>query len=263
MITIIIPTYKPQQYVLHLLKSLVDQDIDKDAFEVLLILNGDKDPYWSQLTEYIHSSNLRNCRLMYSDKVGVSYARNLAIDLAKGDYIVFIDDDDLVSPNYLSSLRSKVQDRSICVSNEKIFINSIDELGDGYVTKAFTKAMKSTDHSLLKMRSFLSSACFKIIPRNVIGNRRFNLNFKTGEDALFMASISDRIDQICLSSEDTIYYRRAREGSASRKKQPFIAKLNNSFSLFFTYLKLYISNPTKYNFTFFFTRFIAVFKAIL
>lgn len=46
--------------------------------------------------------------LIYSEHKGVSFARNLGIDFAKGKFLTFIDDDDLVSPNYLEQLSKTV-----------------------------------------------------------------------------------------------------------------------------------------------------------
>lgn len=263
MISVIIPTYKPQSYLFDCLLSIKNQDAKSSSYEVLVILNGDKEGYYDQIVHYITDLKAFNIYLHYSVDSGVSAARNYGLDLAKGDYIIFIDDDDLISTNYLSSLRSVVKNRSICVSNEKVFKNTLSDLENGYVSKAFLKAKDVNSISKFKMRSFLSSACFKIIPKEVINTKRFNPKFKTGEDALFMASISSRIDHIYLSTEDTIYYRRIREGSASRKPKSFFLKLRNSFLLFLAYLKLYLSNPFGYNFTFFLTRFVAVFKSVL
>ena len=46
--------------------------------------------------------------LIYCEHKGVSFARNMGIEFAKGKYLTFIDDDDLVSPNYLEQLSKTV-----------------------------------------------------------------------------------------------------------------------------------------------------------
>ena len=108
-ISVIIPTYKPQAYLWECLGSLCRQTFDKNAFEIILILNGCKEPYYAQIKEYI-SVNMSGCNviLLQTDTGGVSNARNIGLDIAKGEYITFIDDDDYVSSKYLECLYEKV-----------------------------------------------------------------------------------------------------------------------------------------------------------
>ena len=75
-------------------------------FEVLLILNGEKEPYYSKIKKYFTENHdiTGNFHLLYSEFGNVSNARNIGIDNAKGEYITFIDDDDYVSESYLEEL---------------------------------------------------------------------------------------------------------------------------------------------------------------
>lgn len=100
-ISVIIPTYKPQSYLWECLDSLRNQTFPKSDFEIFLILNGCKDPYQSQIENYLLIHEICNLRLIQTDQLGVSNARNIGLDCANGDYITFIDDDDYVSPYYL------------------------------------------------------------------------------------------------------------------------------------------------------------------
>ena len=52
-ISVIIPTYKPEKYIYDCLKSLEEQTISKDFFEVIIVLNGDKQPYYDDIYEHI------------------------------------------------------------------------------------------------------------------------------------------------------------------------------------------------------------------
>jgi glycosyltransferase involved in cell wall biosynthesis len=258
MITVIIPTYKPEHYLFECLLSLKSQDIKQ--FEIIIVLNGEKDPFYSKIAKWITDLNLSQCILIYTDKKGVSNARNIAIDVAKGRYISFIDDDDKISSNYLSGLIEKIDDSSVCLSNERTFNDSF--LKKGTLAQKFDK-LKNKKTSIVSSRSFFSTACFKMIPVNIIGTHRFNTNFVNGEDALFMALISDKIKSIRFAGEDVVYYRRIRENSASRRKRSFFLRLKNAINLFFAFGKIYFSSPLKYNILFFATRFVAVFKEII
>ena len=52
-ISVIIPTYKPKEYIWECLDSLKSQTFDKKEFEIILILNGCKEPYYSEIDKYI------------------------------------------------------------------------------------------------------------------------------------------------------------------------------------------------------------------
>lgn len=81
------------------MEAIRNQTLTQNEFETLVILNGCKEPYFEQIQKYInvHSSNIR---LIQTDVHGVSNARNIGIEAAKGEYITFVDDD-IVSPAYL------------------------------------------------------------------------------------------------------------------------------------------------------------------
>ena len=85
-ISVIIPTHKPQRYIEVCLRSLDAQTLDKNRYEVLIILNGEKEPYYSTIQHLLDSYEL-NGRLLYTDVAGVSNARNIGLDNAEGNYI--------------------------------------------------------------------------------------------------------------------------------------------------------------------------------
>ena len=135
----------------------------------------------------------------------------------------------------------------VVVSNVTDYDEANDRLQDDYLTKAFNTLGAGQHVSLFRGRSFLSSSCCKIIPRKMIGTRRFNPRFAIGEDALFMAAISNRMREIALSAPDAVYYRRLRPLSASRKKRTRGQILRNSLKLCGSYIRLGLSDILHYN----------------
>ena len=116
-ISVIIPSYKPQSYILECLDSICGQTFPKSDFEVILVLNGCKEPYDGQLREYISNHPEVQWNFIQTDEGGVSNARNLGLDAAKGEYITFVDDDDYVSGVYLEELYNKAERNTISASN--------------------------------------------------------------------------------------------------------------------------------------------------
>lgn len=262
-ISVIIPTYKPQAYLWKCLDSLFNQTLDKSEYEILIILNGCKEPFQEKIQTYIDDHSV-GCRaiLQQTDLAGVSNARNLALENAKGRFICFIDDDDWVSDCYLEYLL-KTNNNSNCIveSNVLDYDEANSAYKDDYLTTVYkTLAAGSKDLSVYTARRLLSSSCCKLIPREVIGTARFNKDFKIGEDALFMAEISKDIPHIRLSAPEAIYYRRLRTNSASRSSVSSSYRIKNALSLCRQYIKIYLSSPTKYSLPFFINRLMAVAK---
>lgn len=262
-ITVIIPTYKPKDYLLDCLESLDNQTLAKDSYKVIIVLNGNREPYYSLVKGWTEQLGC-NTELLYSEQKGVSNARNLALDQASSKYVAFIDDDDYVSPQYLESLLDCAtvnSDGVIACSNVATF-DDRHEFGTDYISEAYKRAkLFPNKNSLVARRKFLSSSCCKLIPLCVIGTRRFNNSIKIGEDALFMATISDRIKGIVPAADDAVYFRRLRAGSASRSKEPTINRLRRKCKLIAIYIGVYATDVFRYNLFFFLTRILAIIKS--
>ena len=63
-ISVIIPTYKPDYYIWECLDSVKEQTLNKNSFEVLIILNGEKEPHYNNILNYIRKYKLKNFKLL-------------------------------------------------------------------------------------------------------------------------------------------------------------------------------------------------------
>ena len=254
-ISVIIPTYRPCVFLKECLQSLNTQTLSKDKFEIVIVLNGEKEPYYRFVEDIISNFDL-DIKFIYTVEKGVSNARNIGLKESVGKYICFIDDDDLVSPSFLQNLFDVSGNNYIVVADFRTFHKDLTHLGYDYVSKAYKN---TKNNSLICRRSFLSSSCGKLIPRNIIGNREFNTKFKNSEDAVFMYKISNRIKSIELAKNNTIYYRRIREASASRSKKNLFYRINNFFIVCNSYITTYFHKPQEYSFILLLTRILGTF----
>lgn len=103
-ISVIIPFYNSEKYLRKCLDSLISQQF-KD-FEVLLVDDGSTDASMSICQDYVKRDN--RFQLVYQKHQGQSTARNYAINVAQGDRIAFIDGEDYVNDDYLSTLNSQM-----------------------------------------------------------------------------------------------------------------------------------------------------------
>lgn len=254
-ISVIIPTYKPQDYLWECLDSMVIQTFPKGEFEVILVLNGCTEPYKSAIEKYIaEKMNGMSVNFIHTEVGGVSNARNLALDQVKGEFVTFIDDDDFVSPRYLDLLYDKADAETISVCYPYAF-NDGDMTQINYqISKIYDKQSISGHQFYTSSRKYFSGPCMKLIPMSFIQDRRFDTRFSNGEDSLFMFLISDRFKYVNYTSKDAIYYRRYRTGSAVTSKRKKMDIIQNGIRLFLATTRIWINSPFKYNFRFYLTR---------
>ncbi len=265
-ISVIIPTYKPKEYIWECLHSLCMQTFPKCDFEIIIVLNGCNEPWKSEIGSYIKFDMTGlNVRFIQTDTGGVSNARNIALDYAKGEYVTFIDDDDYVSSKYLELLYEKADANSIVLSRPFAFNDGDPTQSVPYPMMDIYDEMHDKTNICIssKVRKYFSGPWMKLIPMNFIQERRYDVRFKNGEDSLFMFLISDRIKDIKFAERDSVYYRRYRIGSAVTSKRSKCEIIRNGLLQICVYSKYFFMRPFAYNVGFFFTRIIATFKQII
>ena len=120
-ISVIVPTYCPQDYLWECLDSLCAQTLAPEIFEIVVVLNGCDQPYRGRIVEYISRHPEHEFRLVHTIQGGVCHARNLGIDTAVGEQICFVDDDDCLSKEYLERMLVLAAPDSIVVSDVVMF----------------------------------------------------------------------------------------------------------------------------------------------
>lgn len=100
-ITVILPVFNTEKYLVRCLDSLLSQSFAD--FELLCIDDGSSDASSSILDRYA-SENPRMRVTHLQENHGVPYARNLAIDMANGEYVFFMDSDDWIDRNHLEEM---------------------------------------------------------------------------------------------------------------------------------------------------------------
>ena len=102
-VSIIIPVYNAAGKLSRCLDSLLMQDFND--FECLMVDDGSTDGSADICDRYVHKDT--RFRVIHKQNGGVSSARNMALEQARGEWIVFVDSDDSITANHLSSFLSK------------------------------------------------------------------------------------------------------------------------------------------------------------
>ncbi|TNJ46532.1 glycosyltransferase [Tamlana fucoidanivorans] len=101
-LSILIPMYNAEKYIGNCITSLINQDVPKDDYEILVLDDGSVDDSVKIVQEFIHVND--NIHLYTQSNKGLYATRNKLLRLAKGIYIYNIDADDYIVYNSLSLL---------------------------------------------------------------------------------------------------------------------------------------------------------------
>ena len=104
-LSIIIPVYQVEQYVHACLESVFSQGLDDEDFEVIIINDGTKDRSMEVIQDIIDQHN--NITVINQENLELSMARNNGMAIARGEYIMFVDSDDLLVDDSLKALLEK------------------------------------------------------------------------------------------------------------------------------------------------------------
>lgn len=263
-ISVIIPTYKPQDYLWECLTSLINQSFSKNQFEIIIVLNGCSDPWRDRIQTFING-NMQDMHVNFlqTNIAGVSNARNLGLDYATGEYITFIDDDDYISTSYLEELFNIASKKVVSLCFPLAFVDGSNITEPFYITADYLKYRDKQKIEYFYPKRFFSGPVYKLIHRDIIGNRRFNPSFAKGEDSLFMFLISDRFKYVAFTSTKAIYYRRFRVDSVTMKETSIFDTMLNRMQMIKEYSHIYFSNISNYHFRFYISRIYSSIKAII
>ena len=117
-LSIIIPIYNAEKYLEECIASLYHQDIPVEDYEVILVNDGSTDDSYDIAKRL--SSNHNNIKLFSQDNQGQSVARNKGLDVAKGNYIMFVDSDDALYPNVIGEILSNAENNELDVCAYRI-----------------------------------------------------------------------------------------------------------------------------------------------
>lgn len=252
-IAVLIPTFKPGLYLEECLRCFEVQTLSKEYFEVHIVLNGPGGYFLDYINELSKKFTFA-MKYSYIPESGVSNARNFLIENSKSEYIAFVDDDDLVTTNYLEMLLAVSNEKFMGISNVADFEQEVSKTTESYIGRCFN-SISASETSKFLTRKYYSSPVAKLLHRSMILDCRFDTNLAIGEDSLFMAKISNKISGVAKAENNPTYFVRQRVGSATRSQVRRTKECKRIAYLLLIYLKMLFS--FKYDSIFILTRIFA------
>ena len=128
-LSIVIPAYNVENLILRCLKSVLNQDLPLNEFEVIVVDDGSTDNTYKVVEGFILDKN--NITLINQKNQKQGAARNTALKIAKGEYVWFVDSDDYVESNCFRFLYEKAKEDKLDMLffyNYKVYKDNIQEV---------------------------------------------------------------------------------------------------------------------------------------
>ncbi len=236
LISVIVPIYNVEKYLERAVSSLTTQTYDN--LEIILVDDGSPDSCPALCDELAKLDN--RIKVVHKENGGLSSARNAGINIAKGEYLSFIDGDDYVSSDMYELLY-----RAISENNADIAIcgiNWVNEDGTKYenvcpspiIDEVFDKA--TAFRKLVPANSFYYvTACNKLYKKELFSNVLFPEG-KINEDEYTVHHFFNNSNKI-VSIKEELYFYVQRENSIMHK--PFSVKKLDGVWAYLDRYKLY------------------------
>lgn len=217
-ISVIIPLYNAKPYVSKCIDSLLAQTLS--TFELIVVNDGSTDGSEAVVSKYMQMDS--RIQLLHQSNQGVSVARNLGIQYAKGEYMTFVDADDFLEIDYLEKLYRTVNQFKVSI----VVANFKSEVDGNWIPQT---SVYETNRLILKneiqqnilpiflKKDTLNSSCIKLFETQFILKHQINfpVGMTNGEDALFCLKAFVAADSVVFTDLCGYCYRSV-SGSASR-----------------------------------------------
>lgn len=200
-ISVIVPVYNVEKYLRRCVDSILAQTFSD--FELLLVDDGSPDNSGAICDHYVkHDSRIR---VIHKSNAGVSSARNIGLDLARGEWIIFVDSDDMIEKAYLQSAinSSKPNDEIIFLPFIECAISAQGEIGKCRLNISYANTESEATLSTALTSTYIKTVWAKLYSKAAIKNIRFDESLRFGEDTLFVLKVLKNVSNLRFSRTDT------------------------------------------------------------
>lgn len=213
-ISVIIPMYNVEKYLSATLSSLQTQTFDD--FEAICVDNGSTDQSLSVLREITAKDS--RIKIIEQENRGVSAARNAALDRASGEYIAFLDSDDLMHPQMLETMLHALETSdSDIVYCDYVRFNDGEDVSFEKVTSPAIREIPEHFKTFLskKEKPLVPALWNKLYRTELFKNIRLPEDVSIAEDFVAICSVLFAAKKVSYVPASLIYYRQ-RSGSLIR-----------------------------------------------
>ena len=219
-ISIIIPVYKTEKYLKKCLDSILKQTYKN--LEIILVDDGSPDSSGKICDEYAQKD--KRIVVVHQKNFGVSYARNVGLNIATGEYVAFVDSDDWIDSNMYEVMLSQIKKNNFDIvrcsylkeyesETQKVdhFYKENTEINLGEVRKNILKLLVTG-----KIHAYLPLLLIR--KAIILDEMRFNSFVSMREDLIWLIAVLAKAKNISILT-DTMYHYYQNENSATNSKR--------------------------------------------
>ena len=221
-VSVIIPNYNGEKYIYKCINSVLNQTYKN--IELIIVDDGSTDGSYSIIEEY--DNKYENIIAIYQQNLNASIARNKGIEKSSGEYLIFIDSDDILYPDAIKKMVSKIEeDNSDMVIGN---FNVIDE-NDINLNKCTFANSDRIERNPIVLNGITPNPSNKLYKAEIVRNHSIVFgNVRIGQDLNFYLKYLLKCKQVSLINED-IYGWRKLSQSISNKTSLHIFDITQSF----------------------------------
>lgn len=204
LISIIIPAYNAEKFIVKTINSIASQSYNN--IEIIIINDGSSDNTEAKIKQLQSEDN--RIKLFSQHNCGIAATRNKGIRLACGEFVVFVDSDDDLHPDFLS----KMVQRQKQTKGEVIYSGFLKVMSKGCMPRLSDFREQNQLVGFLEQKSLVHIGCF-LISRSFLLDHSlfFDESLRTGEDILFICSLFCHINAYAVP--EYLYYYQYRTDS--------------------------------------------------
>lgn len=215
-VAIIIPVYNSSKFLKECIESAIAQTYEN--IEIILVNDGSTDDSLEIIELYSKKDErIRYCSLKNS---GVSTARNTGLKMCESDKVVFLDSDDIITPNLVEMLINEGENADFVMCG--YVVNDMNKnIRHEYFCPQFSGEIKEYCNQLIKflIPPYLLGPCFKLFDKKIIEKWgiTFPVDISYGEDAEFVLTYLENIETIKCIENIGYIYRQYDSGTLSKR----------------------------------------------
>ena len=210
-VSIIIPNYNGSRYLRECLDSALRQEYN--SYDIIIVDDDSNDTSVELVYEY--QKKYKNITLLQNKKnKGVSYSRNIGVQAANSTYVAFLDSDDTVSRNWLSSIMDAIENESLDVCG-------------CWLTTSNSKYKSTTYRVSVKHSEVVNELWFiggniggLIVKKDLCLKFPFDTNVAIYEDRLFYNKLFNVTKKISNVQKKLYFYRRHTSNTTKKTNPP-------------------------------------------
>ena len=186
LVSVIVPVFNVQQFLENCLNSIIKQTYSN--LEIILVDDGSTDNSLSICKKYSEIDH--RIKVFHQENKGVCIARNKGIEVATGEYIMFVDSDDTISENMIEKMMNLIEkNKTSLVISGLNFVYNNHTVSSGNSEKTRIINQKDLINAFFednKMKLALYGPYNKLYSSDIIKKIKFEENIRIGEDLLFV-----------------------------------------------------------------------------